>query len=1023
MSDNLRQRVRRIFLAVADLPEEQLQTALDRACGADAELRAEVEALLGAERAAGDFLANPTAGAEARPADPAASLAADARASEPQPSGLATPESATPELATFETAGAQIGRYKLLEQIGEGGMGTIWMAEQREPVKRRVALKIIKLGMDTKLVIARFEAERQALAMMDHPNIAKVLDAGTTDAGRPYFVMEYIRGIPILEYCDKEKVDTKARLQLFTDVCHAIQHAHQKGIIHRDIKPDNVLVTLHDGVPVVKVIDFGIAKATNQELTQKTLFTEHRQMIGTPAYMSPEQAEMSGLDIDTRSDVYSLGVLLYEMLTGTTPFDMKQLLEGGFAEMMRTIREIEPHKPSTRVSSLGDTGTRTAMERRVDVKRLGSLLRGDLDWIVMKCLEKDRARRYETANSLAADVLRHLNDEAVSAGAPSPAYRLRKFVRRNKVQVVAAAAVAIALVAGIIGFAWQASVAEDQRAEAVRARESEAEQRKLADASRDEARKQAELAKARATETAEHAAVAKAIADFQSEMLTAANPLKLRGDKVTVLQAMESALELLQNGSLADAPRVEASVRNTIGDTLRSLGRPDEAEQCLRRAMAIGREHFAAGDPTITESVWRLAEVLELKEQFAEAEPLYLEAVEAWRQQQPARPLALASCLLDFGVMRFKQRRFDDGEQLVRESLGLRRAHLPAGDPEIATCLHALGQQQRVQGNLREAESIAREVLDMRRAALPAGHPLIGGSYSMLAAVLQGQGRLAEAEPHQLAAQEIYAKAYPEGHPTIAFGWLNFGVMLSEQGKFEQALPVFDKAIQTFEATYGRQHFQTLTAVGNLGTGYLSCGKVKEAVPLLEEVYEASKTEPRLAWVTKGLIDAHRKLIDANDPQAYAAFRTRMQAFLADDRSLHPDGSPEQGDILFALGFQALARSDLDEASKQLAACVDMRHRVRPAHWQTHQARALHGYVLTLAKEFSEAEPHLLAGCRGMIEAESSMPPGARFFVPMALQWIVEHYQKVENSTEAEVWQGKLDAARARQAKAVGEGK
>jgi len=357
-------------------------------------------------------------------------------------------------MTSSEAAGTQIGRYKLLEKIGEGGMGTIWMAEQREPVRRRVALKIIKLGMDTKQVIARFEAERQALAMMDHPNIAKVLDAGATETGRPYFVMEYIRGIPILEYCDQEKVDTRARLELFASVCHAIQHAHQKGIIHRDIKPSNVLVTLHDGVPVPKVIDFGVAKATNCELTTKTLFTEHRQMIGTPAYMSPEQAEMSGLDIDTRSDVYSLGVLLYELLTGTTPFDTRTLLESGFDELLRAIREDEPHKPSTRVSKLGDTGTRTAQQRRVEQKTLSLLLRGDIDWIVMKCLEKDRTRRYETANGLAADIRRHLGDEPVTAGPPSSTYRLRKFVRRNRVQVIATSVVLAALLAGIVATSW-----------------------------------------------------------------------------------------------------------------------------------------------------------------------------------------------------------------------------------------------------------------------------------------------------------------------------------------------------------------------------------------------------------------------------------------------------------------------------------------------------------------------------------------------------------------------------------------
>ena len=353
-----------IFETARQLDPELRGAYLDRACGSNQELRAEVDRLLAADDHLGAFL-------ESDVFDPDATL--------PDLPPSAAQTSSQPA----EAAGDQMGNYKLLQQIGEGGFGTVWMAEQREPVRRRVALKIIKLGMDTKQVIARFEAERQALAMMDHPNIAKVFDAGMTETGRPYFVMEYIKGIPILQYCDHEKVDTRGRLDLFTKVCHAIQHAHQKGIIHRDIKPGNVLVTMHDGVPVPKVIDFGIAKATNAELTDKTLFTQHRQMIGTPVYMSPEQAEMSGLDIDTRSDIYSLGVLLYELLTGTTPFDHRELLDRGFGEMMRIIREETPHKPSTRLSSLGETASRTAEQRHTDIRRLGLILRGDLDWITM----------------------------------------------------------------------------------------------------------------------------------------------------------------------------------------------------------------------------------------------------------------------------------------------------------------------------------------------------------------------------------------------------------------------------------------------------------------------------------------------------------------------------------------------------------------------------------------------------------------------------------------------------------------
>ncbi|MCH8153557.1 MAG: serine/threonine protein kinase, partial [Planctomycetes bacterium] len=428
------------------------------ACGNDAALRAKVEALLAADAEAGSFLAS--AGNEG---------------------------DATVVAAPHEQAGAMIGRYKLLQPIGEGGFGVVWMAEQKKPVKRRVALKIIKLGMDTKQVIARFEAERQALAMMAHPNIATVLDAGATETGRPYFVMELVKGVSITDYCDTEKLSTRQRLDLFIQVCNAVQHAHQKAIIHRDIKPTNVMVTLHDGNPVPKVIDFGIAKATNAELTEKTLFTEFRQFVGTPEYMSPEQAEMTGLDIDTRTDIYSLGVLLYELLTGTTPFDPKSLRRAAYGEIQRIIREVEPPRPSTRLSTLDDRLADVAKHRRTDPKALTRLIRGDLDWIVMKAMEKSRTRRYDTAAGFAADVQRHLDDEPVAAGPPSAGYRLSKFVRRNRTGVMTACAVLALLLAGIAGTSVGLIRARVASQNAEQARAHEEEQRQIADARTEEA--------------------------------------------------------------------------------------------------------------------------------------------------------------------------------------------------------------------------------------------------------------------------------------------------------------------------------------------------------------------------------------------------------------------------------------------------------------------------------------------------------------------------------------------------------
>ena len=507
---------------------------LNDACRGDASLRARVEKLLRAHDQVGAFLETP--------ALPAPGVAAVQ--SEP----------------LTEKPGDRIGPYKLLQQIGEGGCGVVYMAEQEQPIHRRVAVKIIKAGMDTRAVIARFEAERQALALMDHPNIARVLDAEATETGRPYFVMELVRGIKITEYCDQNKLSTSQRLELFVQVCHALQHAHQKGIIHRDVKPSNILVTMHDGAPMPKVIDFGIAKATGQRLTDKTLFTAFEQFIGTPAYMSPEQAQMSTQDVDTRSDIYALGVLLYELLTGHTPFDQEELVAAGLDEMRRIIREQQPQRPSTRLSTLAAADQTTVAQcRQSEHPQLIHLVRGDLDWIVMRCLEKDRTRRYATANSLAEDVLRHLRSEPVTARPPSRLYQFQKMVQRNKAGFAAAALVTAALVLGL-GFAlWALAKERVARRQALAA----------------EHKAQAEAGKSQQ------------VARFLKDMLHGVGPSAALGRDTTMLREILDKTAERVGKDLKGQPEVEAELRTTLGDVYQALGKYAQAEGMYRNALAL----------------------------------------------------------------------------------------------------------------------------------------------------------------------------------------------------------------------------------------------------------------------------------------------------------------------------------------------------------------------------------------------------------------------------------------------------
>ena len=640
----------------------------------------------------------------------AASLPQGSESAEPRPEASDSNGGKIPKISQTEKPGDRIGHYKLLERIGRGGMGMVWMAEQVRPVRRRVALKIIKLGMDSEQLIARFEAERQALALMEHPNIAKVFDAGTTETGRPYFVMELVRGIRLTDYCDQNNLSTPERLDLFAQVCHAIQHAHQKGVIHRDIKPSNILVTLHDSVPVPKVIDFGIAKAAaGQRLTDKTLFTAFEQFLGTPAYMSPEQAEMSGLDIDTRSDIYALGVLLYELLVGRTPFDSGKLLQAGIDEMRRIIREEEAVRPSACLSTLavGELTT-VANHRQCEPAKLSHLLRGDLDWVVMKCLEKDRTRRYETANGLAADLQRHLQNEPVLASPPSKLYRFQKTVRRHKLAFAAAGAVLASLLLGlgattIMFFKEQA------------ARRTAVEERQRL----------------------------QTLNEFLISGLVREEPFGLISFKPapgeSILTWLEHAASSIGD-KFRDQPLVEAKLRIAIGNAYSSLdvGRPELAIPHYERAIALRRIASGANDASTLDVMRQLVVALKSSGRVTESMAVKSEALKLI--SDPTHRRWFMECLADD----YERDSHIGAAIKTYEELVVQTKSDPELGPMSATYLGKLATLYEKQNDLEKAEAcLTNAIIVMKKKDPTRSSP----QYIGLGRFLVRQKRYSDAVP------------------------------------------------------------------------------------------------------------------------------------------------------------------------------------------------------------------------------------------------------------------------------------
>jgi serine/threonine protein kinase len=797
-------RIKDIFLAAVGIVDPTERAAyLDKACGDEDALRQRVEALLQEHVAAASLREESdadTGHTEASAEDAAAVAPGITRAEHPA-----------------ETVGSHIGPYKLLQKLGEGGMGIVWAAEQMEPVKRRVAVKVIKPGMDSAQVLRRFAAERQALAMMDHTNIARVLDGGTTPGGRPYFVMEMVKGVPLLRYCDEMHLSVVERLELFIPICQAIQHAHQKGIIHRDIKPSNVLVAMQDNVPVPKVIDFGVAKALNQQLTDESLYTEIGAMVGTLEYMSPEQAELNALDIDTRADIYALGVMLYELLTGSTPLDRKRLRVAAHAEMLRMIREEEPPRPSTRLSQSKQTIASLAALRKTEPRQLRKALRGDLDWITMKCLEKDRTRRYETANGLARDLQRFLGDEPVEACPPSSFYKLRKFLRKHRSGVLTGAAfVMLLLTASTVSTLL-----------AVRAWRSEARALEEGEKARGAARAE--------QERAEGERIAKETAQKRLEQLEKGNNLLgsiFKGIDVELDEKEEKPLRILLGEKLETAtkelegdavgnPLSVARLQSILGATQRSLGYQEKAIACFKRALPVYKQRIGPDDP----------ETL--------------------------------ACMNDLAWSYQKAGKVDLALPLNEEVFKLRKAKLGPEHLDTLESMNDLATAYSAAGKLELALQIHAECFRLHKSTVGSEHPRTLISMNNLAQAYEDKGQYKDALPICEENFRLHKATLGADHTNTLISMTNLSRCYRRNGDYKKALTIAEEAVKLCKTALGPDHPYTLTSIDNLASTYHSMGRVGDAVSLFEEALNRARAKrgvdyPQIMEYTIDLAAAYR---------------------------------------------------------------------------------------------------------------------------------------------------------------------
>jgi tetratricopeptide (TPR) repeat protein/tRNA A-37 threonylcarbamoyl transferase component Bud32 len=819
-----RTHIRDLLAQASELPADQRAVFLSRACGQDTSMRREVESLLAVLDQAGQFLAPPVAD---RPC--------------PTTGLLDTPDGAEVRLdPESHDPGTTINHYRVLQLIGEGGFGRVYLAEQERPVKRQVALKIIKPGMDTRQVIKRFKAERQALAMMDHPNIAKVLDAGSTEAGRPYFVMELVRGMPITEYCDAVSLSVRERLELFVKICSAVQHAHQKGIIHRDIKPSNVLVTMVDGTPVPKVIDFGVAKATNASLGESAPITEHRQWMGTPQYMSPEQAGREGGDIDTRSDIYSLGVLLYELLTGSTPFDSRDLRQSTQDEVQRVIREVEPRRPSITIGSRSADIETISLHRGTDARRLSQLVKGELDWIVMRCLEKDRARRYETASGLARDVEHYLRGEPVQAGPPSGAYRVRKFVRRHKALIATTGIVLAASILGTIGTSIGLLRAIHERDASTRSQ-------------------------AKATQEAAKAA---ALNNFLLNMLGSADPQLSKGKDVLVRDILDQAAQEVKLNPPTD-PETHEAIEHTLGTAYQALGIYGIAADHLRVSLNLRSKKYGPQSLEAARAMGELADSLWDDLEYAAAEPFYRQSLQIRQTLLGLDNAEVAASMQSVANMLQGKGDYEGAYENYQHALAIRRKIFSEDNLDIARNLVGLAVLYRDDGKRDQAKGLVEEALRIQRKLLGDKDLRVADTLVVLGSVSGATSESVDSYQHALTIQK---QVLGPDHPRVAVTLTFLARKMEDLNNFgDEPEFLLREALRINRQAFGQRHGEVARSLERLGELYLG----RKAWPQAQQTLQQSlamlrqtlgEDAPEVGWVVRDLVPvfiAQKEFADA----------------------------------------------------------------------------------------------------------------------------------------------------------------